>query len=99
MPRQRDESSKLGIPENWAEYIGELANNEFYIEAWIFAAKKGNTDEDGVAVPKACYAFAEAHWQDFQPGGTYGPPKEESAESIREEITRLTARLERRGPS
>lgn len=96
MPRERD---KLGIPDNWAEYIGELAENEYYIQAWRFAANKGNVDENGVAVPKACYAFAEAHWQDFQPGGTYGPPKEETPESIREEITRLEARLERRGPA
>ncbi len=87
------------IPENWREFIGELADNEYFQAAWNYAANRGNTDEDGNALPKPCYAFADAHWQDFEPGMPYGPPKEETEESIREEITRLEKRLERRGPS
>jgi hypothetical protein len=83
------------IPEDWKEFIGELAENDYFIEAWNFAANKGNTDENGKPFPKACYAFADAHWQDFQPGQQYGPPKDESAETIQEEIDRLTKRLGR----
>jgi hypothetical protein len=86
---------KHRIPSDWEEFIGELSQNEYFLAAWEYAAKKGNVDENGFALPKACYAFADAHWQDFQPGGTYGPAKDEDPQTLQEEINRLMARKER----
>lgn len=77
------------IPEDYAEMIGELSENEFYIQAWNYALDKGNIG------PKACMVFADAHWQDFQPGGVYGPPKKETPEDLQAEIDKLTAQKDR----
>lgn len=93
MPRSRTRTHE--IPDNWRDFIGELADNEFFQLAWSYAAERGNKDEDGKAIPKACYAFADAHWQDFQPGQLYGPPKDEDPQALQEEIDRLMARKER----
>jgi hypothetical protein len=47
------------IPDDFKEYIGELSENEFYVEAWERAASKGNP-------PKACMVYADNHWQDHE---------------------------------
>lgn len=81
--------AKTQIPEDYAEMIGDLAENEFYVKAWDYARSRGNES------PKACMVFADTHWQDFEPGGVYGPPKRETAEDVQQHIDRLMQQKER----
>lgn len=70
-----------GIPDDYAEMIGELAEDPAYQAAWAHAEGMGNP-------PKACMIYAENHWQEYQEEQAPTP------ESVQEEIDRLLKQKE-----
>lgn len=76
------------IPDDWAEFIGSLADEPAYQAAWAYAASMGNPH-------KACYVFADNKWQEFSDGGDYARPEEKTAAMIQEDIDRLMAQKKR----
>lgn len=86
--RKNPDTKKHPIPDDWAEFIGSLAEEPAYQAAWAYAASMNNP-------PKACYVFADNKWQEFQEGGDYARSDEKTPAEVQEEIDRLVAQKTR----
>lgn len=83
MAKKKEKAENNPIPEDYQEMIGELAQDPGYIAAWTHAESHGNP-------PKACYVYADSHWQD------YDKSKEPTDEQLREQLAVLQNKIEER---
>lgn len=90
MPRSRKKPpvDEFPIPDDWQEYIGNLADNPAYQAAWAHAKSMNNSD-------KAAYIFADNKWQEFEVGGDYWVSEEKSPAELQREIDALMTAKEK----
>lgn len=87
MAHRRRPSEKFGpIPDDYAEMIGDQAEDPAFQAAWTHAESKNNP-------PKACMIYAENHAHEYAPKETKAPTAEEIEAEI-ERLTRLKQNLE-----